>query len=71
MILLLVLSIIVLLIFLFLIMNSIIWMKNKKITNINDIIIQYTIYINFILLIFILIFLSYLYYYDLRLIIVK
>lgn len=71
MILLLVLSIIVLLILLFLIMNSIIWMKNKKITNINDIIIQYTIYINFILLIFILIFLSYLYYYDLRLIIVK
>jgi len=69
--LLLVLSIIVLLISLFFIMNSIIWMKNKKITNINDIIIQYTIYINFIIMIFILIFLSYLYYYGLRVIIVK
>lgn len=45
------LFIFVLLIVLFFIINSIIWLRCKKITNINDIIIEYTIYINYIIII--------------------
>ena len=51
---------------LFFIFNSIIWIQNKKITNINDIIIKYTIYINFIGISLLLLFLSYLYFYNLK-----
>jgi len=51
---------------LFFIFNSIIWLQNKKITNINDIIIKYTIYINFIGISLLLLFLSYLYFYNLK-----
>jgi len=56
-------------IFLFLIFNSIIWIKNKKITNINDKIIKYIIYFNFIFFSFLILFLSYLYFYNLKIII--
>lgn len=58
------LLIIILLIILFLIINSIIWLKNKKITNINDIIIEYIIYGNFIFIISSLVYLSYYYIYK-------
>jgi len=45
------LLILILLIILFFVFNSIIWLKSKNITNINDIIIKYIIYFNFILII--------------------
>jgi hypothetical protein len=54
---------------LFFIFNSIIWLKNKNIKNINDKIIKYTIYINFIIVSVLLLFLSYLYFYNLKLVI--
>lgn len=44
------LLILILLIILFFVFNSIIWLNGKKITNINDIIIKYLIYINFIII---------------------
>jgi hypothetical protein len=47
-----------LIIFLFFIVNSIIWIKGKKIKNINDKIIVYIIYLNFILVSGLLIFIS-------------
>jgi len=49
---------IILIIYLFLIVNSIIWIKGKKIKNINDKIIVYIIYINFIIISGLLIFIS-------------
>jgi hypothetical protein len=55
------LIIISLIIFLFFIVNSIIWLNQMKFTNINDIIIKYIIYINFILIILSLLFLIYKY----------
>lgn len=54
---------------LFFIFNSIIWLKNKNIKNINDKIIKYTIYINFVVVSVLLLFLSYLYFYNLKLVI--
>jgi len=63
--------IIVLFILLFFVLNSIIWLKHKKIKNINDKIIEYTIYINFIIIISILLLITYLYYYDLKIIIIN
>jgi|688.fasta_scaffold00787_21 hypothetical protein len=63
--------IILLLILLFFIFNSIIWIKNKKSKNINDIVIKYIIYINFVVVISLLIFISYLYYNGLNIIINK
>ena len=54
---------------LFFIFNSIIWLKNKNIKNINDKIIKYTIYINFVVVSVLLLFLSYLYFYSLKLVI--
>jgi hypothetical protein len=51
-----------LLIVLFLVFNSVIWLKNKKITDINDKIIEYIIYLNFIVISCVLIFISYLYF---------
>jgi hypothetical protein len=50
---------ILLIIFLFFILNSIIWIQRKKITNINDKIIVYIIYLNFIIISGILIFISF------------
>jgi len=60
----------VIIIFLFFVFNSIIWIKNKKITNINDKIIKYIIYFNFIIFSFLILFLSYLYFYNLKLVII-
>lgn len=54
----------ILLIALFLVFNSVIWLKNKKITDINDKIIAYIIYSNFIIISCLLIFISYLYFYN-------
>lgn len=51
------LIIIVLLIILFFVFNSIIWINRKKLNNINDIIIKYLIYLNFIIIIAIIIYL--------------
>jgi len=56
---------------LFFIFNSIIWIKDKTIKNINDKIIKYIIYVNFIVISGILIFLSYLFYFNLKLKIVN
>ena len=60
-----------LLIILFLVFNSVIWLKNKKITDINDNIIKYIIYLNFIVISGLLLFISYLYYNNLTLRIVN
>lgn len=46
-----------LLIILFFVFNSIIWIDGKKLTNINDIIIKYLMYMNFIIIIAIIIYL--------------
>ena len=63
--------ILIVIVSLFFIFNSIIWLKNKNIKNINDKIIKYTIYINFIVISILLLFLSYLYFYNLKLSISK
>lgn len=56
---LLLLIIIFLLIYLFFIVNSIIWIKNKKLKNINDIVVKYIIYGDFIIYTIIIIFCIY------------
>jgi hypothetical protein len=56
---------IVLLLYLFFIVNSIIWLKGKKMVNINDKIIRYIIYTDFIIFTIILLLLIYLYLYNL------
>lgn len=48
----------ILIIYLFLIVNSIIWLKNTSNENINDIILKLIIYINFIVVCILLIYLS-------------
>ena len=53
---------IIILIYLFFIVNSIIWLKNKHITNINDIIVKYIIYIDFCIYSLILLSLLYIYF---------
>jgi len=55
---------IILLIYLFLIINSIIWLKDKQMTNINDKIVKYIIYTDFIIFTIILLGLIYLYLYN-------
>lgn len=65
------LSIIVLLIAFFFVFNSIIWLKNKRMKNVNDIIVKVIIYVNFLIIIGLLLFISYLYYYNLNIIISK
>jgi hypothetical protein len=52
---------ILILIYLFFIVNSIIWLKDKTIININDKIIKYVIYIDCIIYTLLLLFLIYLY----------
>ena len=52
---------ILILIYLFFIFNSIIWLKDKTIININDKIIKYVIYIDCIIYTLLLLFLIYLY----------
>ena len=56
-----ILIIIILFICLFFVFNSVIWVKNKHMTNINDKIIKIIIYINFIYVSLMLIFISYLF----------
>jgi len=51
------LIIMALLIILFFVFNSIIWIDGKKLTNINDIIIKYLLYTNFIIIIAVIIYL--------------
>lgn len=65
------LSIIVLLIAFFFVFNSIIWLKNKRMKNVNDIIVKVIIYFNFAIIIGLLLFISYLYYYNLNIMISK
>jgi len=48
----------ILVIYLFLVVNSIIWLKNKSNENINDLIIKIIMYINFIAVCIFLIYLS-------------
>jgi hypothetical protein len=48
----------ILIIYLFLVVNSIIWLKNTSNENINDIILKSIIYINFIIVCILLIYLS-------------
>lgn len=56
---------ILILIYLFFIVNSIIWLKDKHIININDFIVKYIIYIDFIIYSFILLLLVYIYFNNL------
>jgi hypothetical protein len=51
--------------YLFFIVNSIIWLKNKNMININDFIVKYIIYIDFCIYALILLFLVYLYFNNL------
>jgi hypothetical protein len=53
---------IIILIYLFFIVNSIIWLKNKDMTNINDIIVKYIVYIDFCIYSLILLSLLYIYF---------
>jgi len=57
------------LIYLFFTLNTIIWLKDKKITNVNDKIIKYINYFNFILLSLVLVFLLYIYIFNKNIII--
>jgi len=52
---------IIILIYLFFIVNSIIWLKNKHMTNINDMIVKYIVYIDFCIYSLILLSLLYIY----------
>jgi hypothetical protein len=56
---------ILILIYLFLIVNSIIWLKDKHMININDIIVKYIIYIDFAIYTTILLLLVYIYFNNL------
>ncbi len=56
--------IIFLLIYIFFIINSIIWLKNRQIKNINDKIIKYIIYIDLGIFTIILLFILYLFLYN-------
>jgi len=53
--------ILILLIILFFVFNSIIWIDRKKLTNINDIIIRYLIYLNFFVIIALILYLLFYY----------
>jgi hypothetical protein len=53
---------IIILIYLFLIVNSVIWLKDKNMININDIIVKYIIYIDFAIYSSILLLLVYIYF---------
>lgn len=53
---------IIILIYLFLLVNSIIWLKNKNMTNINDIIVKYIVYIDFCIYTLLLLILVYIYF---------
>lgn len=53
---------IIILIYLFFIVNSIIWLKDKNMININDLIVKYIIYIDFAIYSSILLLLVYIYF---------
>jgi hypothetical protein len=53
---------IIILIYLFLIVNSVIWLKDKNMININDLIVKYIIYIDFAIYSSILLLLVYIYF---------
>ena len=55
---------ILILIYLFFIVNSIIWLKNKKLININDKIVRYIIYTDLIIFTLVLIFIIYFYLFN-------
>jgi hypothetical protein len=54
--------IIILLVYIFFIVNSIIWLKDRRIKNINDKIVKYIIYSDIIIFTSILLFVLYLFY---------
>lgn len=56
--------IIILLIYIFFIVNSVIWLKDKNIKNINDIIVKYIIYADLIFFTILLLFILYLFFYN-------
>jgi hypothetical protein len=53
-----------LLIYIFFIVNSVIWLKDKNIKNINDNIVKYIIYIDLVFFSFLLLFILYLFFYN-------
>jgi hypothetical protein len=54
------------LLYLFFVLNSIIWLKSKNLTNLNDIIIKYLHYADFFIFAIILLFIIYLYINNLK-----
>jgi len=54
------------LLYLFFVLNSIIWLKSKNLTNLNDIIIKYLHYTDFFIFAIILLFIIYLYINNLK-----
>jgi hypothetical protein len=56
--------ILLLLIYIFFIVNSVIWLKDKNIKNINDNIVKYIIYIDLVFFSFLLLFILYLFFYN-------
>jgi hypothetical protein len=63
--------IIILFICLFFVFNSVIWVKNKEMTNINDKIIKIIIYINFVYISITILFISYLYLYNYKILFIN
>jgi len=59
-----ILIIFLLLIYIFFIVNSVIWLKDKNIKNINDIIVKYIIYVDLIFFSILLLFILYLFFYN-------
>jgi hypothetical protein len=59
-----ILIIFLLLIYIFFIVNSVIWLKDKNIKNINDIIVKYIIYADLIFFSILLLFILYLFFYN-------
>jgi hypothetical protein len=56
--------ILLLIIYIFFIVNSVIWLKDKNIKNINDNIVKYIIYIDLVFFSFLLLFILYLFFYN-------
>jgi hypothetical protein len=56
--------IIILLVYIFFIVNSIIWLKDKRIKNINDKIVKFIIYCDMIIFTILLLFILYLFIYS-------
>jgi hypothetical protein len=54
----------ILLIYIFFIVNSVIWLKDKNIKNVNDTIVKYIIYTDLIFFSVLLLFILYLFFYN-------